>query len=132
LSLVSSHPHNPLPDCFSEFDQAGAERVLKTTLQHCDDGEIFLENRESEAVVFDDGRLKSASYSADKGFGLRVVNGETTGYAHAADFSLAALKRASEAVSLARQADHQSQSHNVGVPHTNRQSPYQVIDTVGD
>ena len=33
-------------------------------------------------VSFDDGRVKSASYNAAEGFGLRAVRGEVTGYAH--------------------------------------------------
>lgn len=40
-----------------------------------------------ESFLFDDGRLKSASYDSGQGFGLRVVSGETTGYAHASEIS---------------------------------------------
>ena len=44
-----------------------------------DDGELFVERSESEAFLFDDGRLKSAAFDATEGFGLRVVAGETAG-----------------------------------------------------
>ena len=50
---------------------------------------------------FDDGRLKTASYDASEGFGLRAVRGEVTGYAHATEISEAALKRAAETARLA-------------------------------
>ena len=33
-------------------------------------GRLFLERRRSEALVFDDGRVKTASYDAAEGFGL--------------------------------------------------------------
>ena len=74
----------------SGVDPAAAERLLGDALAGADDGEIFMERSESEAFVFDDGRLKSASYDATEGFGLRVVAGETAGYAHASEISEAA------------------------------------------
>jgi TldD protein len=52
-------------------------------------------------LVFDDGRLKTASYDASEGFGLRAVRGETAGYAHSTDISISALKRAAETARLA-------------------------------
>jgi TldD protein len=51
--------------------------------------------------VFDDGRVKTASYDASEGFGLRAVKGETAGYAHSTEISEAALKRAVETARLA-------------------------------
>jgi len=55
---------------------AGSEAVLKEALYHADDGELFLERARGESFVWDDGRLKSASYDSDEGFGLRVVAGK--------------------------------------------------------
>ncbi|KAE9627317.1 metalloprotease TldD [Parasedimentitalea maritima] len=78
-----------------------ALQVLKSALSGADDGEIFAERRKSESLVFDDGRLRSASYDASEGFGLRAVNGEVAGYAHSTDVSMAALNRASETARLA-------------------------------
>ena len=37
--------------------------------------------------MFDDGRVKTASYDATEGFGLRAVRGETAGYAHSTELS---------------------------------------------
>jgi TldD protein len=45
--------------------------------------------------------LKTASYDASEGFGLRAVQGEVAGYAHSTDVSIPALKRASETARLA-------------------------------
>ncbi|WP_293577217.1 metalloprotease TldD [Phaeobacter sp.] len=75
--------------------------VLKQALAGADDGEIFVERRKSEALVFDDGRLRNASYDAAEGFGLRAINGEVAGYAHSTDLSISALKRAAETARLA-------------------------------
>ena len=83
-------------------DPDEALSVLTGALSGADDGELFLEKTESESLVFDDGRLKSAAYDAVEGFGLRVVAGETAGYAHANEISVAALRRAADAASLAK------------------------------
>jgi len=83
-------------------DPARAGALLGEALDGADDGELFLERSESEAFVFDDGRLKSASYDSGEGFGLRVVAGETAGYAHASEISEAAIARAGKSAALAK------------------------------
>ncbi len=82
----------------SELDRDNSERIVADALSGCDDGELFLEYRQSEALTFDDGQLKSSSYDTTQGFGLRGVAGEATGYAHASELSEAALKRAATSV----------------------------------
>src|SRR5689334_16556413 len=87
----------------SLLDRAGLDRSrvgahLAHGLDGADDGELFLEYRQSEALVFDNGRLKQATYDTAQGFGLRAVKGEAVGYAHASDLSDAALARAAGAV----------------------------------
>ena len=83
------------------LDRDTALRHLQTATRGADDGELFLERRRSESLVFDDGRVRNASYNASEGFGLRAVRGEVTGYAHASDISEAALARAVATARLA-------------------------------
>jgi TldD protein len=95
---------SPVPSIL-EVSGCDAERVcgvLEQALKGADDGELFLERSESESLLFDDGRLKSANYDASEGFGLRVVAGETAGYAHASEISEAAITRAADSASLAK------------------------------
>ncbi|HEU5048150.1 MAG TPA: metalloprotease TldD [Rickettsiales bacterium] len=80
------------------MDKKRVGKLTGETLRGMDDGELFLEYSQSESFVFDDGQLKNASFNTDQGFGLRSVLGEATGYAHAADLSEAAIKRAAETV----------------------------------
>lgn len=75
-----------------------AEKLVGQALARADDGELYLEYREDELLSFDNGQLKTGTYSQDEGFGLRAVAGETVGYAHSGEFSAAALKRAAETV----------------------------------
>jgi TldD protein len=70
--------------------------ILQNTLHGADDGELFIEHRQSEATVWEDGRLKSASFDESQGFGMRAVSGETAAYAHSTEISTAALERASK------------------------------------
>ncbi|WP_334164200.1 metalloprotease TldD [Phenylobacterium sp.] len=96
--------HTPAP---SILDAAGVDphragQILGEALDGADDGELFVERSESESFLFDDGRLKSAAYDSTEGFGLRVVAGETAGYAHASEISEAAIRRAADSASLAK------------------------------
>ncbi len=86
----------------SGLDEKRVERLVGEALTGMDDGEIFLEYRQSESFSFDDGRLKAASYDTDQGFGLRAVSEESTGYAHAAELSEEAIKRAVTTVQAVR------------------------------
>jgi TldD protein len=83
-------------------DPARAREALAEALHGADDGELFLERSETESFVFDDGRLKTAAYDSGEGFGLRVVAGETAGYAHASEISEAAIRRAADSARLAK------------------------------
>jgi len=87
----------------SLIDRAGLDKgkvagIIKRGLDGADDGELFLEYKQAEMLVFDNGRLKQATYDTAQGFGLRAVKDEAVGYAHASDLSEAALARAAEAV----------------------------------
>ena len=83
------------------LDRDRALGVLRRALDGADDGELFIERARSEALVLDDRRLRTASYNASQGFGLRGVAGEVTGYAHSTDLSPAALEAAAETLRLA-------------------------------
>jgi TldD protein len=84
------------------MDQGRVEGIVGDALQGADDGELFLEYRQSESFSFDDGQLKSASFDNTQGFGLRAVSGEATGYGHASDLSEAAIRRAADTVKAVR------------------------------
>ena len=80
------------------LDRSATQSTLEDALHGADDGELYLEYRASESYAFDDGRLKQASGDTSQGFGLRSVKGEATAYAHSAELTDAALKRAAATV----------------------------------
>lgn len=86
------------------LDLAATQNHLARALAGAEDGELFLERRRAEVLSFDDGRLKTASYDAAEGFGLRAVAGEVSAYAHSTDISRAGLARAEETLQAALRA----------------------------
>jgi TldD protein len=63
--------------------------------------EIFIEDKRSTSAGFDDGKVEQVTSGRDRGAGIRVVHGETTGFAHTADLSEAGLLAAAEAAAVA-------------------------------
>src|SRR3984957_17710488 len=87
----------------SLIDRAGLDRarlsgILHHGLEGADDGELYLEYRQSEVLGFYTARLKQAPYDTAQGFGRRAVKDEAVGYAHASDVSEDAIRRAADSV----------------------------------
>jgi TldD protein len=80
------------------LDPDAARAIVSGALAGSDDGELFVEYRQSDSLVFDNGRLKAATFDTTQGFGLRAVAGELSGYAHSGEISEHALLRAADAV----------------------------------
>ncbi len=94
-------PEAPFRPFETLLDENQALVLLRAATAGADDGELYLERRRSEALVFDDGRLRTASFDAAEGFGLRAVRGEAAGYAHSTEISESALGRAAQTARLA-------------------------------
>jgi TldD protein len=109
------------------LDPDGALRLTAQLLNKCDDGELYLQYSASESFGFDDGRLKTADYSTDAGFGLRGVSGEMTGFAHANDLSEAAIRRAGETLTLLDPA----KGSRTAAPRQNNRHLYTDGDPLG-
>ena len=103
------------------IEQDVLERVLSTALRGGGDfAEVYAEDKSSTSAGLDDGRVEQVTSGRDRGAGIRVVNGETTGFAYTADLSEAGLRAAAEAagavaarggatartIALTRQAPH--------------------------
>ena len=84
------------------LDRGRVQGIVDDALYGTDDGELFLEYRQSESIVFDDGKVKSATFDTSQGFGLRAISGEATGYSHASELSEEAIRRAGKTVKTIR------------------------------
>ena len=85
---------------YRQLTPEAAQAVTREALARCDDGELYMQFIAAETFTFDDGRLKTADYSRDAGFGLRGLSGEMTGFAHANEISAEAIRRAGETLRL--------------------------------
>ena len=76
-------------------------QILKDATNGADDGELFLEKRMSESLVFDDQKLKQSSFNISEGFGIRAVTGEKTGFSHSSEINEKSIKEASRIIDVA-------------------------------
>ncbi len=84
------------------IDQAVVERVIGSALRTGGDfAEVFAEDRRATAAQLDDGRVEDLASGRERGAGIRVVAGETTGFAHTSDLSERGLLEAASAAAAA-------------------------------
>ena len=86
-----------------------------------DFAEVFAEDRRSSSAILDDGRVEEVVSGRDRGAGIRVVAGDTTGFAHTADLSATGLAAAADAAAAAaRRGGGGTQTVPVGALQTPR------------
>jgi TldD protein len=76
------------------LDKQAVTSIINNSISKMDDGELFLEYTESEAISLDEGIIKSSTYDTTQGFGLRGVIGDATGFAHSSILSEDSIKKA--------------------------------------
>jgi len=82
------------------LDQSLVERVLGAALRTGGEfAEVFAEDARNTSARLDDGRVEEVTSGRSRGVGIRVVAGDTTGFAHTADLSERGLLGAAEAAS---------------------------------
>jgi TldD protein len=76
-----------------------AEAILSRALAHGGGlGEIFLEERASTSLAFEENKVENAVTGSDAGVGIRVLMGDRTSFAHTNDLSLEGLLTAADTV----------------------------------
>ena len=84
------------------IEQSVLEGVLGVAMRTGGEfAEVFAEDRRNSSAVLDDGRVEELTSGRDRGAGIRVVVGDTTGFAHTADLSEMGLIAAAEAAAAA-------------------------------
>lgn len=84
------------------IEQSVLEVVLSVAMRTGGEfAEVFAEDRRNASAVLDDGRVEELTSGRDRGAGIRVVVGDTTGFAHTADLTEAGLIAAAEAAAAA-------------------------------
>ena len=84
------------------IDHDVCARVLSAAMRSGGEfAEVYAEDKRSTSAGLDDGRVEQLTSGRDRGAGLRVVAGETTGFAHTSDLSESGLLAAAEAAAAA-------------------------------
>jgi TldD protein len=79
------------------IDTVICERLLAEAMNRGGDyADLFFEYRRSGGFNYDEGILKSASRSVSMGLGVRVQEGDATGYAYTEELTWEAMKRAAQ------------------------------------
>lgn len=104
------------------------ERVLASALQTGGGfAEVFIEDRVNSSAVLDDGRVEELTSGRERGAGIRVISGDTTGFAHTADLSEAGLFAAAKAAAAAARS---ASGGVITVSLTDQSIPHPHIVTV--
>ncbi|HVL92709.1 MAG TPA: TldD/PmbA family protein [Acidimicrobiales bacterium] len=111
------------------LDPQLVQRVLDASLRTGGDfAELFVEDRRSSGAQLDDGRVEQLTSGRDRGAGVRVVVGDTTGFAHTADLSEAGLLRAAAAAgAAARDGGGGTRTAVRRRPDDDSSRPYEVL-----
>jgi TldD protein len=84
------------------IEESVISRTLGTALSTGGEfAEIFVEDKRSSSAVLDDGKVEELTSGRDRGAGIRVVVGDTTGFAPTADLTESGLASAAEAAAAA-------------------------------
>ena len=84
------------------IDQDVVERTLGVALRTgADFAELYAEDKRNTSVGLDDGRVEQVTSGRDRGVGIRVIKGDTTGFAHTADMTAAGWAEAARAAAAA-------------------------------
>ncbi len=80
--------------------------LIESTLQQAlasggDFADLFVEDRSTTSATYDDGRVEEMRSGRSRGAGIRVVRGDTTGFAHTTDLTDAGLRAAADAAAAA-------------------------------
>jgi len=93
--------------------------------------EVFVEDKASSSAHLDDGRVEELTSGRDRGAGIRVVVGETTGFAHTADLRPEGLAAAARAAAAAARSGGGG-VRTVALPDRPRSRPRPVaVDPAG-
>lgn len=80
------------------LDQSDLVSTLESMMSHqIDFAEMYFQSSRHESWMLEDGIVKDASFSSDKGVGIRALSDDKTGFAYSEEIILPALQQAADA-----------------------------------
>jgi TldD protein len=108
------------------IEDAVLERTLHAALREGGDfAEVFAEDRRVATARLDDGKVEELVSGRERGAGIRVVRGDTTGYAHTANLSENGLREAAAAAAAAARGTP-GEAHVVALERRETARPHEV------
>ncbi len=111
------------------IDQGTLENTLAAaTARGGEFAEIFVEDRQSSGALLDDNRIEELSSGRSRGAGIRVLVGESTGFAHTADLTERGLLEAAKAAAdAARDGNGGVRTVDLSSQHVDSPSPVAIM-----
>ena len=98
-TIAAATPENPFMEWFG-VDQSVVARVMsELTSRGADAADVYFQHSRSNSLTLKNGIVSSANSVIEQGVGLRVVNGDQTGYAFTEDLSLPSMLSAARTAS---------------------------------
>jgi TldD protein len=108
------------------IEESVVSRTLHTALRDGGDfAEVFAEDRRVATARLDDAKVEEFVSGRERGAGIRVVRGDTTGYAHTADLSERGLREAAVAAAAAARGAP-GYAHVAGLERRTVERPHDV------
>lgn len=116
----------------SSLDHGQLDNVIgKLMGPSIDAADLYFQYRASESWALDDGIVKDASHSIEKGVGLRAISGETTGLSYSDALHLPALLEAASSARAIARDGKQHQPVPVAVQNIpQRYAPVDPVDSI--
>jgi TldD protein len=109
------------------IEESVLQRVLSAALRTGGEfAEVFVEDRRNAGARLDDGRIEEFTAGRERGAGIRVVSGTSTGFAHTADLTEAGLTEAAAAAAAAARRS-EGQTTVVSLARRHVSSPHDVL-----
>ena len=118
----------------SDVNHSHLESILGQTLgRGIDFADIYLQSSIEEEWFLEDGIVKTAGFTVDRGFGYRVISGEKVGFSYSDNIELASLEKAAKvAKSIVSQGGAQTVNLSTQGKVTNFYRPDSPIASISD
>ncbi len=109
------------------IDKETAKEILDIALSRGGDfAEIFIEEKTTTIIRYDNGKVEIASYSKDRGTGIRLIDGELTYYASSTGVDVDKMKELAKSLAGALGKERKVKPSPLAQTLTPNHTPYEI------
>lgn len=109
------------------IDKETAKEILDIALSRGGDfAEIFIEEKVVTTIRYDNGKVEIASYSKDRGAGIRLIDGELTYYASSTGVDVNKMKELARSLADALGKKRKVSANSLNQTLTPNHTPYEI------